>query len=138
MSKNKINRPDISQGKRVKVNPLTDGSTNHLKPNFSFEHLVGSHSVEACEQEDRASLAVQLCKIGSLTWGDIQRAPKYGLGHEKISHDSIKASIPDVVTPDTALLSFRFNGKKPMVGFRSGQTFFVLFLDRDFSLYNHG
>src|SRR5271168_4269350 len=124
----KIKRPELTQGKNVTTSPSSVGSTNKLKPVFSFEHLVSTHSVEACQNDDRAALAVQLSKIGTLTWAEIQNAPRHGLGHEKISQDSIKVALPPIVTPDVNLIAFRFNGKKPMIGFRSDQTFFLLFL----------
>lgn len=133
----KIKSPDLSQGNKVTAPSSTTGSTNKLKPVFSFEHLVSSHSVEACEHEDRAALAVQLSKIGTLTWGEIQNAHRHGLGTEKISRDAIKVALPSTVTPDVNLIAFRFNGKKPMIGFRSGQIFYILLLDRDFNCYNH-
>ena len=133
----KINRPEPNQGKNITTSPSSSGSTNKLKPLFSFEYLVQTHSVEACEHDDRAALAVQLSKIGCMTWAEIQNAPKHGLGHEKIAQNAIKKALPPVVTPDVNLIAFRFSGKKPMIGFRSDQTFFILFLDRDFTVYNH-
>jgi hypothetical protein len=42
------------------------------------------------------------------------------------------------VTEEVNLIAFRFDGKKPMVGYRDGVTFYVLFLDRSFTLYDHG
>jgi hypothetical protein len=69
----------------------------------------------------------------------ITLAPKHGLGTEQISQNCIKGdSIPkDIVKPDTNLIAFRFDEKKSMVGFRDKETFYILWFDRDFTLYNH-
>lgn len=47
----------------------------------------------------------------------------------------IKEAKPACITPDVTLIAFRFWGKAPMVGFRDGRTFHIVWLDVDFSLY---
>ena len=47
-------------------------------------------------------------------------------------------TLPPNVTEDVTLLVFRFSGRKPMVGYRVKEAFYVLALDRDFTLYDHG
>jgi hypothetical protein len=137
--KGKFKSPPITQGKNISALPTSGGISNNLKPKFCFEFLDNTYSVEACEQADRAAFAVQLTKIGRMSWQEIQNAPKYGLGTEKIPRSQIRAPIPPSVTPDVEFfLAFRFSAKKPMVGFRSGQLFHLLWIDRDFTLYNHG
>jgi hypothetical protein len=60
------------------------------------------------------------------------------LGFEKIAKDSIKGSKPTFITEDlNEFLSFRFSGKKPMVGYRIQNVFYVLWFDLDFTLYKH-
>jgi hypothetical protein len=77
--------------------------------------------------------------LSKLTWGDIQCAPRHGLGHEIISRDSLRASnFPAELTHDVRLLAFRFHSKASMVGYRIDRVFAVLFLDRNFTLYDHG
>jgi hypothetical protein len=36
------------------------------------------------------------------------------------------------------LIAFRFAGNRPMVGYRVQAIFYLLWLDRDFTLYDHG
>ena len=36
------------------------------------------------------------------------------------------------------LIAFRFAGNAPMVGYRVQAIFYILWLDRDFTLYDHG
>jgi hypothetical protein len=59
-------------------------------------------------------------------------------GYEKIPHVRIRAGIPPAITEDVDILAFRFCGKAPMVGFRLDEVFFVVWLDRGFTLYDHG
>lgn len=70
-----------------------------------------------------------------MTWGDIIRADRHGLGTEKIDGSAIKAALPDFVGTD--FLAFRYNGMKAMVGYRQKNVFFVLWFDHDFTLYDH-
>lgn len=137
MSRKSIKRPNPSGGKNIVAPDQRSGSTNLLKPVFSFEYLVTSHSVDVCESDDRSALAVQLSKIGSLTWAELQGAHRHGLGYEKIAQTSMKVALPAIVTPDITLIAFRFNGKKPMIGYRSDQTFYILFLDSKYTCYKH-
>jgi hypothetical protein len=70
-----------------------------------------------------------------MTWAQITQAHRHGVGTEKIAHSSLKVTLP--VTPDVNLLTFRFHGQKPMLGFREHAPFYVLRLDRDFMAYAH-
>jgi hypothetical protein len=49
----------------------------------------------------------------------------------------IKATIPSHLQSDINLLAFRFCAKAPMVGYREGNVFHVVWLDRAFTLYDH-
>lgn len=99
--------------------------------------MVKSHSVDDLDKDDQAALAVQLYKLSQLSWKEIKRVPRHGLGFEKITRDAIKAPMPRQITPDVNFIAFRFNGLKPMVGFRRDRIFFVIWLDHNFKLYNH-
>lgn len=114
-------------------------STNQLNPLFSFQYLDSNYNVSNCEKHDKAELSNQLQVLGSKKWQDLQQAPKHGLGCEKIERNSIQKTIPPHLKDDAAVnfLSFRFSGKKPMVGYRVDQTFHVIWIDRDFTVYNH-
>lgn len=49
----------------------------------------------------------------------------------------MKVVVPPSITEDTPILSFRFSGKAPMVGFRREEVFYVVWLDRAFDVYPH-
>lgn len=95
------------------------------------------YSVECCDQENRAFLASKLFTIGRMTWGEINQSGRHGLGTEIIGKGQINAPLPAIVTDDVNLLAFRYNGKRPMVGYRDSRIFHVLYLDHDFTLYPH-
>jgi hypothetical protein len=73
-----------------------------------------------------------------MTWLQIKQAPRHGLGTEKIARNAIRRPIPTKVTEDVDLLALRYNGMTPMVGYRDGRTFYILFLDHTMDVYDHG
>ncbi|BAZ81969.1 hypothetical protein PN497_16920 [Sphaerospermopsis kisseleviana CS-549] len=77
-------------------------------------------------------------RLSKLTWSQIHSQGRHQLGYEKISRDAIKAPIPKFITEDVNFIAFRFSGIKAMVGYRDGAIFYVIWLDRNFTLYNHG
>jgi hypothetical protein len=109
-------------------------------PSFSFRFLQKNtgHHLDNCKEEDRLQLICQIVKLSELTWNQIYSSHKHGFGSETIPYKKIKPTIPSHVTKDSTLLALRFSGHKPMIGYRDGATFFVLFLDHNFSVYNHG
>ena len=84
-------------------------------------------------------LIEQLRNLSRLTWIETRNAHKGGLGSEKIPRYRIKKPIPGspAITEDVEFISFRFAGKNPMIGFRTGAVFRILWLDHDFSVYPH-
>lgn len=107
---------------------------------FSLEKLQqGTHCLTALSQEHKAMFADAIFRRKNMTWGEVLRAPKHGLGSEKINIKCIKSAIPAFITEDVdTLLAIRYHGKCPMVGYRMRQTFFVIWFDPNFTLYDHG
>ena len=114
--------------------------TNLMPPIFSFEKMVdgSGYSVNCCDSEHQAALSKRLFLLSRHKWREIVQAPRHGIGTEKISKDAIKAAIPPSITEDVTFLALRYKGKNPMVGYRDGRTFYVLFIDKDFTVYPHG
>ena len=46
--------------------------------------------------------------------------------------------LPPHVTPDVTILSFRTPGEARMIGYRSGETFHIIWFDWKFEVYDHG
>jgi hypothetical protein len=73
-----------------------------------------------------------------MTWNQLVGSHRHGSGTEKTARQSIRAPIPRHVTEDVTFLAFRFHRKRPMVGYRDGRIFHILWLDHSFSVYDHG
>lgn len=134
---NNINKPRKNKGKNIKQ---PDDKYNNMNyPVFCFKHLSKKYHLDYCTDSEKKCLMEQLVLLSSMTWNEIQLASKHGTGSEKIELSSLKdTQIPISFTDDVGhLLALRFDGKKPIVGFRNGFIFHVFFIDRDFTLYNH-
>jgi hypothetical protein len=106
---------------------------------FSLERLMpGHYCFSNLEQKDKAAFAESIFKRRNIPWKEIKNLPRHGLGIEKISKSSLKTTLPKNITEDFKyFLAFRFSGKKPMVGYRVHEIFYVLWFDHDFTLYEH-
>lgn len=143
MAKNKnkkfrISAVSPSKGLTLSAPQTTEERPDDLCPVFSFEYMAKGYSVEDLEKDDQSALVIQLFKLTQLAWKNIFQAHRHGLGSEKIHREAIKVAIPPKITPDVNFIAFRFSGKKSMVGFRRGRIFFIVWLDRNFTVYNHG
>jgi len=99
---------------------------------------VFPYCFSSLEQKDKAAFAESIFKRRNIPWKEIKNLPRHGLGIEKISKSSIKTALPKNITEDfNYFLAFRFSGKKPMVGYRVHEIFYVLWFDHDFTLYEH-
>ncbi|MEM9538468.1 MAG: hypothetical protein AAGA60_03040 [Cyanobacteria bacterium P01_E01_bin.42] len=132
----KIKQPSISEGKQIK-SQQDESNPDRQTPIFSFKYLDRQYSIAQCTKDEKAALIDTLDRLSQLSWRELRQAPKHGLGYEKISRDAIRASIPNSITEDVNFIAFRFCGKAPMVGYRDGAIFHLIWLDRDFSLYDH-
>lgn len=138
-NKNRFKDPSKEKGKKVSLPQDTkETPPEQLPPIFSLCHLDGDYCLTKCEKDDQAAFALKIHKLSKLTWSQIQSEHRHKLGYEKIPRHSLKASIPRFITEDVNLIAFRFSGKKPMVGYREKTIFYVIWLDRNFTLYDHG
>ena len=125
------------KGKKVSKSQREDISPEQEPPMFSLRYLNRDYSLSQCTKDEKAAFADTIAQLSQLTWSQIQSQPRHGLGYEKISRNAIRSSIPTHVTDDVNLIAFRFCGKAPMVGYRDRAVFYVIWLDRDFTLYPH-
>ncbi|MBR9882311.1 MAG: hypothetical protein GYB21_01035 [Oceanospirillales bacterium] len=134
---NKIKAGKPKQGPLIKAEEPPN--TQKLPPIFSLQRIQsGDYCFSCLDQEHKASFAEAIFKRKILTWAEINNAHRHGLGFEKISKKSIKTSIPPFITEDQDhFLAFRYHGKNPLVGYRIGQIFYVLWFDHNFTLYDH-
>ena len=118
---------------------MSDINNNDRKPIFSLEYMVNDYSVANCNAEQKAAFADALWARSQMTWRQIIQAPRHGLGSEQIPRHAIRVGIPRAITEDVSeFLSMRFYTNAPMVGFRVGRIFHIVWLDRNYSVYDHG
>lgn len=135
MSRIKKQKP--KQGNLVKsVEPI---NYDQLPPIFSLEKIQqGKYCLSTLDQEHKAMFSEAIFRRKSISWNEIKRLDRHGLGTEKIPKSAIKAPIPKFITEDVSdFLAFRYKGMNPMVGYRQREVFFVLWFDHDFTLYPH-
>lgn len=136
--KKKIKRPPIGKGNIVKAHETPELSPDDQPPIFSLEHLTKDYCISSCTDEEKVSFVDHLHRLSQLAWKELRQAPRHGLGYEKINRDSIKSAIPKHITDDVKhFIAFRFYKKAPMVGHREERTFYIFWIDREFTLYEH-
>ena len=107
-------------------------------PVFCFRYLHPNHHLKDCTDGEKVALIERLVLLSKLSWSEIMMSPRHGIGSEKIALASLKTPIPVSFTEDvTFVLAFRFKDKAPFVGYRNRFIFHILFIDRDFTLYDH-
>lgn len=132
--------PQIKQSNTGRIRPHDAPciSPQLMRPKFSLEYLRKGFCILDCTTEQKAAFADRLREMSQLTWQQIQNSPRHGQGCEIIDRASIRVPIPENITDDVKIIAFRCIGKAPMVGYRADEVFFVVWIDMNFSLYNHG
>ena len=125
------------KGERISARETTDIPPEQQPPLFSLRYMNKHYSISQCTKDEKAALADTLHQLSQLTWSQIKASPRHGLGYEKIDRNVIKSSIPSHIKDDVNLIAFRFCSMAPMVGYRDGAVFYIIWLDRDFTLYPH-
>lgn len=107
-------------------------------PVFCFRHIHKDYGIDDCQEDDKVAFLKRIVKLSSLSWEEIYKAPRHGWGTEKIEINSIKPSCPRFITPDVSfLLALRYHGLKPFLIHKVGYICHVIFIDKDFSVYDH-
>ncbi len=105
---------------------------------FSFRHLQKGFATDDLSVEQRSKLALRLETLSQMTWNEVYRSQRHGLGTEKIPSAQIKSSIPERFNDRGVFIVFRFAGLLPMVGIRARNVFYAIWLEPSFGdLYDH-
>ncbi|RDI13219.1 hypothetical protein [Flavobacterium sp. AG291] len=111
---------------------------DHKHPVFCFKHVHPDHNLNECTADEKVSLLEQIVRLSQMTWDEIERTHRHGMGSEKIEVNSLKVKCPEFITDDVNyLLSLRFQGKKPFLIHRDRFICHVIFIDNKFSVYKH-
>ena len=135
--KSRFKKPVTIQGSRLTVTePI---NYDELPPIFSLQRVqLSKYCFSALNQQQKSAFAEAIFKRRNLSWQEIKKQHRHALGFEKIARNSLKVAVPKFITDDVEhFLAFRFDGLKPMVGYRQKNVFFVLWFDHDFTLYSH-
>ncbi len=124
-------------GPRIKLPTTPPQSPQTQTPVFALEHMQSPYCVDNLNQAQQAAFAQAMWMRSRMIWLDITLAPRHGLGQEDIARGDLNPSIPKHITDDVDFIALRFWGKAPMVGYRDGRIFHVIWLDHDFSVYKH-
>lgn len=141
MSRRKSNRfrqPEKTQGKRFQASDPRNYDEEPVI--FSLRHVqAGDYCFSELDAEHKAAFAEAVFKRKEMAWSDVKRAPRHGLGTEKIAKWAIREPEPSISTPDSKyFLALRYHGMHPVVGFRQKDVFYVLWFDHRMKLYDHG
>ncbi len=134
-----IKQPKRNKGKRLKLHEVGNRSSQLEKPLFSFEFLNhdARYGLSKCSSDEKSRFIEKIVQLSQLTWAEIQSSGRHQVGFEKIPAKQIRAKLHPEADARRDYLSFRCIGKAPMVGYRVGRVFYILWIDRDFTLYKH-
>jgi hypothetical protein len=134
----KLKDKDADQGQRLSVHPSED--PDKLPPKSCLRGMRQKYSLSSCTKDEKSAFADRLYELSRSTWAQLRQMPKKGRGWEIIQRSAIKGDkVPSSLTEDVNIIAFRCVGKAPMVGYRSRDGVFnILWIDRDFTLYDHG
>lgn len=130
-----------SASKFLKAEPKATIDYDAKHPIFSFEKMQdrSGHSVSCCDREDLYHLLKRIYMLNRLPWRDIRQASRKGYGVEKIARSAIKYAVPTTVTDDNDYFhALHYSGKKRFIGYKVQQVFYILWIDHNFSVYDHG
>lgn len=91
-----------------------------------------------CSLDQLHAFTEQLRMLSAMTWQDVTQSSRHGLGSEKIQRKQLKCPEFPTLSPDVDfVLAFRYSGKLPMLGHRVGSILHLLWVDHDYSAYEH-
>lgn len=76
-------------------------------------------------------------KRSVFTWTELSTHPRHGLGSEQLPAKVIKRTPPEQLAQDKYMV-LRHEGNHPFVGYKIGDTFYVLWMETNYGdVYNH-
>lgn len=124
------------QTDKIKTNSIFSIPYTLDHPIFCLKYLCKNYHLDKCTKDEKAALIDTFYILSQMSWNEIHMAPRHGLGTEKIERCQINSSTNNI-PKDVDLFALRFLGKRPFVGYKTMNIFHVVFIDRDFTLYQH-
>jgi hypothetical protein len=105
---------------------------------LSLRHIQPRFGVEEMTEKQRSEFLVKWAKRSAFTWQELTQQQKHGLGWNDLDAKAIKPSIPSSLKQNKFMV-FRHERNMPFVGFKAGDTFFVLWIETKWNeVYDHG
>lgn len=115
-------------------------SINSRFPKFSFEFCFGSiRSIDKVTKLVKQSVIEKVIYLSQMQWVDIKALAREN-GFEKIEKDSFNKlpNIPKKFEAENQIVVFRLpSGQGRLIGYIEEDTFFVVWIDTKFNMYNH-
>lgn len=144
-SKSKISTGKVKQKNRIGGHNIKDkavevedeGSTNHLKPHFSFKSVCNNHFLLSDWTSRELSDLIQTFKtLESMSWGDIMnQGKKGGLGCCVVNSAHFSKRLPETISPEVSIIEFRVNKKARLFGYRWRNVYHIIWFDRNHDVY---
>lgn len=137
MKKPKLAPPN--KGLKIKAPKASELLPDDEPPIFSLQYLHKDYCISRCTDEEKIAFVDRIHRISQLKWKELRQLDRHKLGYEQIHRTAIRSGIPSHIMPDVKhFIAFRFHGKAPMVGYRDERIFYIFWIDRGFTLYDHG
>jgi hypothetical protein len=110
------------------------------RPVFSHRYITnGAYCLKRCSIEQFRHLADKLRMLSNLEWKQIDSSPRETNGYEMLPVAQLAERPPSPFDKAEAVMIFRFGGAKGgrMAGVKKDEKFYILFVDHDFTLYDH-
>ena len=130
----KIKRLQDKTAGKIAPREIPGGSYQDEPPKFSLQYIQPDYCITKCEHNDQLQFIQSMIKRKNIPWKILIASPHEKLGCEVIR--SLKIQTPECAE-DKSIISFRFSGKKAMIGFRERDVFYILWFDRNFTVYTH-
>ena len=131
----KIKKPQERTAGKIAPREVSGGSYQDEPPKFSLRYIQPDYCITKCEQDDQLQFIQSMLKRKDTPWKVLITLAREKLGCETIQ--SLRVHTPKCAEGKT-IIAFRFSGMKAMIGFRERDVFYILWFDRNFSVYDHG
>jgi len=106
-------------------------------PMLSFKHIRQGYCVEELSERQRSEFLLKWFKRAKFTWAELGLHAKHSLGFEFMPHNEIKPMVPEYLRQEKYMV-FRHEGNLPIVGFKAGDIFYVLWIEKEYGqVYKH-
>ena len=133
-----IKNPQYNNSESIKRPQTIADNTDSDTPVFSLELMVNGYCLARVSKDRKAHFADALFKRRQLSWIQLKLGGRHALGCEIIPREALRKPVPKKVPNDVNIIAFRCHDMIPMVGYRDGRIFHIIWIDWVLDLYDHG